>query len=145
MASSPLHGMASAAFKTMLQYPMPILKTFLTANMMHSRPTFEDVFFSADMPREQVKSYFSRMGNESFRAFMDIVMFDKPKPNMIKTPMLVICGEKDSSIPHKVNESLAQAYNTELETFPVAHDMMLEANWETVASRIINWITERDL
>ncbi len=145
LASSPLRDMASASFKTMLRHPVPILKTFLTANMMYSRPAFENVFFSADMPREQVKSYFSRMGNESFRAFMDIVMFDKPNPSQITTPMLVIGGERDSSIPYKVNESLAQVYNTKLETFPVAHDMMLEANWESVASRIVNWLTERNL
>jgi len=145
LASSPLRGMASASFKTMLQYPLPILKTFLTASMIYSRPTFENVFFSADMPRELVKSYFSRMGNESFRAFMDIVMFDKPKPERIKTPMLVIGGEKDSSIPYKVNEALAQAYSTKLEIFPVAHDMMLESNWEVVASRIVLWLKERNL
>ncbi len=145
LASSPLRGMASASFKTMLQYPLPILKMLLTTNMIYSRPTFESVFFSADMPREQVASYLSRMGNESFWAFMDIVMFNKPNPEKIKTPMLVIGGEKDSSIPHQVNESLAQAYNTKLETFPVAHDMILEANWETVANRIVNWLSERAL
>jgi len=72
---------------------------------------------------------------------MDIASFDKPKPHKIRTPMLIIGGKKDSSIPSKTNKSLAQAYQTKLEEFPVAHVMMLESNWELVAHRIITWLT----
>jgi hypothetical protein len=54
--------------------------------------------------------------------------------------MLVIGGEMDSSIPTAVNEALASAYGTKLETFPVAHDMMLDPNWRLVADGILSWI-----
>jgi pimeloyl-ACP methyl ester carboxylesterase len=145
LASSPLRGMMGASARMMLRYPLPILKTFLTFNMLHARPAFEEVFFSAEVPREKVRAYFARMGNESFWAFMDILMFDKPKPERIKTPMLVVGGQHDSSIPPSVNEALASAYGTTLETFPVAHDVMLEPYWERVASRIVAWLRERGL
>ncbi|MCI0396462.1 MAG: lysophospholipase [Chloroflexi bacterium] len=145
LASSPIQGMAAASMKMILHYPIPLLKTFLTFNMLHARPAFEDAFFSADMPRSQVRDYFARMGNESFRALLDIMMFDKPQPERIKTPLLVVGGERDSSIPRKVNEALARAYHTQLETFPVAHDMMLEAHWPTVAGRIVSWLSEQGL
>ena len=113
--------------------------------MIHARPAFETIFFSANMPREKVRSYFVRMGNESFSAFLDIVLFDRPNPELVKTPMLVVGSDHDASIPREVNEALARAYRTRLETFPVAHDMMLEANWEQVAGRIVTWLAEQNL
>lgn len=140
LASSPLSGMASASLRTMMRYPLPMLKMFLTANMLHARPTFESVFFQPSMPREKVKAYFEKMGNESFTAFMDIMLFDKPKPERVNVPMMVVGGEFDHSIAPAINENLAKAYHTRLETFPVAHDMMLDANWESVARQIVNWL-----
>jgi pimeloyl-ACP methyl ester carboxylesterase len=144
LASSPLNGMATASFKMMLRHPAPILKMFFTFNMLHARPAFETIFFSDDLPRDQVKSYFDRMGNESFWAFMDVAMLDKPNPKEVRSPILVIGGEKDNSIPTAVNEVLASAYGIKLETFPVAHDMMLDPNWKLVADCIVAW-TQKQL
>jgi pimeloyl-ACP methyl ester carboxylesterase len=141
LASSPLQGMVRASTKQFFRYPIPMLKMFLSFNMIYARPTFETVFFSPGMPRGKVEAYFERMGNESFWAFMDVVF----NPKLISTPMLILGGEYDISIPREVNEALAEAYNTQLETFPVAHDMMLEVNWELVASRVVNWLEEQDL
>lgn len=142
LASSPLRGMAGASFQTMLRHPAPLLRTFLTANMLHARPAFEDVFFKSDMPREKVQAYFQRMVNESFRALMDIMFFDRPDPSRITTPMLVVSGEFDPSIEPATNERLAQTYRTELKKFAVAHDMMLDENWESVARQIVNWLDQ---
>jgi pimeloyl-ACP methyl ester carboxylesterase len=140
LASSPLTGMVSASFRMMLRHPAPILKMFFGFNMLHARPAFETVFFSEDVPRERVNSYFAQMGNESFWAFMDVALIDKPNPKLVSTPMLVIGGEKDSSIPTAVNEALASAYGVKLETFPATHDMMLDPNWKLVADCILAWI-----
>ena len=140
LASSPIQGMMATSLKMMAQHPLPMLKMMVTFNMLHVRPIFETIFFSDDMPREQVRAYFELMGNESFRAFMDIAVFNKPRPHKVQPPMLVVGGEKDSSIPPQINEALARAYRTQLEVFPVAHDMMLEANWELVAHRIVTWL-----
>jgi hypothetical protein len=30
-------------------------------------------------------------------------------------------------------------FRTQLETFPFAHDLMLEPQWESVARRIVDW------
>jgi alpha-beta hydrolase superfamily lysophospholipase len=41
---------------------------------------------------------------------------------------------------------MARAYNTTVEIFPdMAHDMMLEPDWQKVADRILGWLTERGL
>lgn len=145
LAPSPITGMMMASSKLMIKYPIPYFKMMFTFNMLLGRPMFEDSFFSSDMPRDLVRTYFDRMGNESFRAFMDISLFNKPKPHKIQTPMLIIGGEKDTSIPTKINKDLAQAYHTKLEEFPIAHIMMLESNWEMVASHIVTWLTSGDI
>ncbi len=143
LASSPIQGMLGATLRQALRSPGPVLKTLLTLDMLPARRSFEQVLFSQGMPRDQVQRYFDRMGNESIRAFIDIALFDKPRPGRIRTSVLVLAGEQDPSIPLRVNEALALAYNTRLETFPVAHDMMLDRGWESVAERIVGWLGER--
>lgn len=144
LAPSPITGVMSASFKMMMKHPVPYFKMAFTRDMLHALPMFEASFFSNDMPRERVRGYFERMGNESYSAFMDIILLDKPKPSKVNTQMLIIGGEKDSSIPIKINKALAEVYGTELEMFPVAHEMMLDSNWELVAHRIVSWLTSRE-
>jgi len=126
-----------------MKYPIPYFKMAFTQDMLHALPMFEDSFFSNSMPSEQVRDYFERMGNESYSAFMDIILLDKPKPSQVNTQMLIMGGDDDSSIPEKINNALAKNYGTKLETFPVAHEMMLDSNWELVAHRIVSWLTSR--
>ncbi len=43
-------------------------------------------------------------------------------------------------------EATARAYGTKAEMFPdMAHDMMLESGWQSVADRILGWLSERGL
>ena len=60
--------------------------------------------------------------------------------------MLVIGAEKDTVIFPKLVEDTARAYGTKAEIFPdMAHDVMLEAGWEQVAKRILEWLEEKEL
>jgi hypothetical protein len=41
---------------------------------------------------------------------------------------------------------MARAYGTQAEFFPnMAHNMMLEAGWQSVADRMLAWLDEREL
>jgi hypothetical protein len=43
-------------------------------------------------------------------------------------------------------EATARAYNTRAEIIPaVAHNSMLEQNWQAVADRILAWLHEREI
>jgi len=43
-------------------------------------------------------------------------------------------------------EATARAYNTQAEIIDdVAHNSMLEQNWQAVAERILVWLKEREL
>ena len=84
------------------------------------------------------------MQNESYRAFIDMIILSLPRPKRIKTPMLVLDGGRDAIFTRKEVEATGHAYTTQAEIFPnMAHDMMLEDGWETVAERIRSWLEEQ--
>ena len=58
----------------------------------------------------------------------------------IQTPLLFIDAQNDTVIyPSMVNP--AQIYGTTTEIFPdMVHDIMLEAGWEKIAKRILDWL-----
>jgi pimeloyl-ACP methyl ester carboxylesterase len=54
--------------------------------------------------------------------------------------MLVLGAERDILVPPSDVEQAARAYGTAAEIFPgMGHVMMLEAGWQKVADRIIEW------
>jgi len=55
--------------------------------------------------------------------------------------VLVLGAEHDVLVPPSQAEQIARAYGTEAEIFPeMGHAMMLEADWKTVADRVIEWL-----
>jgi non-heme chloroperoxidase len=60
--------------------------------------------------------------------------------------MLVLGAEDDVVISQDEVRETAAAFGTRAELFPgMAHDMMLEKDWQKVAERIAGWLQEHDL
>jgi alpha-beta hydrolase superfamily lysophospholipase len=96
------------------------------------------------MPNEQLQGYFRRLQNDSYMAFIDMLILNLPKTKRVTTPILVLGAENDTIFSTRQNESTARAYKTQAEMIPnIAHDMMLEANWKIVADRILTWLTDQ--
>jgi hypothetical protein len=69
---------------------------------------------------------------------------DLPKPAKVKTPLLVLGVARDNMIAPREIEATGRAYNTRAEIIPnVAHNSMLERNWQVVAERILVWLKEQ--
>jgi alpha-beta hydrolase superfamily lysophospholipase len=101
-------------------------------------------FFSSDVPDDELLGYWQRMQDESYRALLDMVALDLPKPSKVRTPMLVLGAARDNMLAPREIEATARAYNTRCEIVPdVAHDSMLERHWDDVAERILAWLNER--
>jgi alpha-beta hydrolase superfamily lysophospholipase len=94
------------------------------------------------MPRDQVEKYWAKMQDESVRILLDAGFVNRPHPQKINpTPMLVLAAENDRVFTLDEQRKTASAYGTQAEIFPnMAHDMMLEADWQAVADRIIAWL-----
>jgi alpha-beta hydrolase superfamily lysophospholipase len=138
-----------AILRVALRHPLAFLKANLTMSMfpMVSTPQLaQEAFFSADMPQEKVRSYFSRLQDESYRASLDMMGLNLPRPKRVKTPILVLGAADDRLISPGEVEATARAYHTQAEVLPdMAHDMMLEAGWQAVADRILGWLNEQGL
>ncbi len=102
--------------------------------------------FSEDFPEDQLEKFHAKMCDESFRAYIDLLGLNIVNPKRVRTPLLVLGAEKDTVIlPGDVHQT-ARAYGVKAELFPdMAHDMMLEKGWRTVAERILIWLKEKGL
>lgn len=149
LASAPPQGVLQSTLRVALRHPLVFMKANLMMSMfplVSAPPLVREALFSADMPEDKVMSYSSRLQDESYRAYLDMMGLSLPRPERVKTPILVMGAAADRLIsPHEV-EATARAYHTQAEVFPdMAHDMMLEARWQTVADRILEWLGMRGL
>jgi pimeloyl-ACP methyl ester carboxylesterase len=84
--------------------------------------------------------------DESFRSYLDELGLNLVRPKRVKTPLLVIGAADDMVIPQKGIQASARVYGTTAVIFPnMAHDVMLEGNWQAVADCILEFLKERGL
>jgi pimeloyl-ACP methyl ester carboxylesterase len=149
MASAPPKGLLASTLRIARKHPLIFLKVNLTRSLYPAVGTpdmCKEVLFSANMPGQQVDAYFARLQDESYRAYMDMVFFNLPRSKRVDTPMLVLGAVNDKAISVYEVEATARAYGVQAEIFPdMAHNMMLEAGWQTVADRILTWLEEHGL
>jgi pimeloyl-ACP methyl ester carboxylesterase len=140
-------GLLPTAIRTARRQPWAFAKVNLTLSLLPFIATPQlvgEAFFSKDLPYEQLLEYWKQTQDDSFRAFLDMVALDLPKPAKVKTPLLVLGAARDNMIGPREIEATARAYNTQAEIIPdVAHNSMLERNWQPVAERILVWLNER--
>jgi pimeloyl-ACP methyl ester carboxylesterase len=149
LASNPHFGLWPSFLRMVWQRPLVVLKSLVQLRM---RPVVETpdaarwTLFSDDMPKKQLLKYYKKLNDESFRMFIDLLGLNLAHPKKIKTPLLILGAEKDNSIKPDQVHATAKAYGLQAEIFPnMAHDMMLEKDWEAVAKRILDWLNERSV
>lgn len=140
-------GLLPTAIRNARRRPWVFAKVNLTLSLLPFIATPQlvgEAFFSDDLPEEQLLEYWKQTQDDSFRAFLDMVALDLPKPEKVNTPLLVLGAARDNMIGPREIEATARAYNTQAEIIPdVAHNSMLERNWQSVAGRILAWLNER--
>lgn len=144
LASLPPAGALATTLRLARRHPLAFAKVNLTLSLLPLVATpalARDCFFSAGLAQDQVLNYWGQLQDESFLGFLDMLAFNLPRPAKVKTPMLVLGGGKDRIFSTEEVGATARAYNTKAEIFAdMAHDMMLEPQWELVAQRIAAWI-----
>ncbi len=131
-----------------LQRPLLFTKTFFTLDVqtIFGTPALvRAMLFSAKMEEAKVERYTGLFGKESFRAFLEM-MFYLPKPKKVKSPVLVLGAANDAILSSRDIENTGRAYQGVAKIFPdMAHDMMLEDNWEEAAKYTVDWLRMRGL
>jgi alpha-beta hydrolase superfamily lysophospholipase len=147
LASVPVKGVFRTTLRIALRHPLAFLKANLTWSLypIIGKPNLtRDAFFSKDISPDKLNGYFSLMQDESYLAFLDMMLFNLPNPEKVSTELLILGAEEDAIFHPDEIEATAAAYDKKAEIFEgMAHDMMLEAGWQTVADRIMNWLDEK--
>jgi len=143
MASVPPQGLLSSSIA--LAFSNPRVFADVNSMMHHSRVSpdaLQNVLFAGPVDVEKLRACYRRMQPESQRAMWDMTMFDLPHLRRERCPpMLVLGAECDTLVPASQAEQAASHYGTVAEIFPgMGHLMMLEADWQKVADRIVEWV-----
>ncbi len=148
MASAPPSTMWRMAGRMALRNPLPLLAaifTLKTYSVVKTPELARWLLFSADMPEDKLLKYHAKMQDDSFRAFLDLLGLNLAHPKRVKTPLLVLGGEKDWALGPDT-KATAQAYAAQAEIIPsVGHYMILEPGWKCAAERILSWLKEKGI
>lgn len=146
VCSVPSGGMFAPSLPWQIKNPLLFTKVTLKRdiNLLFNTPKRARKFlFSEDTDAKKIAEYAARFGRESFRIAFETV-FNLPKPESVKTPLLVVGAERDELITPKFVEKTARAYNADYKILPrLAHAVMLERNWQTAADFMINWLRKK--
>jgi len=152
IAPAPAHGGFSFTWRMIRTRPRAYLRAGITLSpyaLVNTVERTQTAFFSSTMPREDVERHFARIQEDSFRAYLDFLMFSLPNIHEIRernVPTLIIGGDQDQLFEQREFETLAKLYDADLTIIPgTAHDIMLEANWQQAADRIIGWLGEKGI
>ena len=145
MASAPPYGMWDSTLG--MAFRDPLLVHQLTM-LMTFGPGVVDIgavrraMVSERMPDEELHRYESLFQSESQRVMVDMIAFDPfswlPAPSL---PVLVLGAENDAFLSPGQITATARAFGTKAVIFPhMAHGMMIEPDWHTVADTIADWV-----
>ena len=146
LSSPPPAGLLGTTLKIARRQPLAFVKVNLTLSLLPVIATPQmarEAFFSEDVPDDQLLTYWNQMQDESYLAFLDMVALDRPRPEKVKTPLLVLGAGRDNMLTPREIEATALAYHTRPEIIPdVAHNSMLDLRWQSVAERILACLNE---
>lgn len=146
LSSPPPAGLLGTILRIARRHPLVFAKATVTLSLVPVIATphlAREAFFSEDVSDDQVLAYWQQMQDESYRALLDMVALDRPKPDKVTTPLLVLGAADDNMLSPREIEATARAYHTQAEIIPdVAHDSMLDPRWHSVAARILAWLKE---
>jgi len=93
LSSASPAGLLPTAIRTARRQPWVFAKVNLTRSLLPFIATPQlvgEAFFSKDLPEELLMEYWKQTQDDSFMAFLDMVALDLPKPEKVKTPLLVL-------------------------------------------------------
>lgn len=143
LCSVPPQGLMGSAFGIM--FNKPGLLTDLNRILGGERPnpaSLREALFHQPIDEATLMRYYQMCQPESHRAFWDMTLFNLPQPGrMARPPMLVMGAQHDHLIPPSQVHMTASTYGVESQIIPdMGHSVMLERDWEQVATHIATWL-----
>lgn len=144
LASMPPRGVIGVTLAQARHHPADFVTANVTRDLNRLVRTPEQVrslFFSPEAPEDLVAATMARLQSESFLAFLDMLVLDRPRPRRIEEPVLVVGAERDTIFPPDDVAATATAWGTTpVVVEEIAHDLMLDPGWEKVADLVADWV-----
>jgi alpha-beta hydrolase superfamily lysophospholipase len=146
VASAPPDGVWRLVLHLLRTRPADLLRSVLALDLYHlvREPRFvRAMFYSDQLDAQTIEQNWLPLQNESFRAFLDMLVLDLPKPVRADPalPKLIFGGELDAVFSPADVRRTAQAYGVEARLFTgMGHNLMLDKGWEKVVSELSLWV-----
>ncbi len=146
VAAAPPRGVINVVLHLLRTRPLELLRSVAGMDLYYlvREPRFaQTLFYSSGLDARTVEEYWRPMTNESFRAFLDMIVLDLPRPGRADPalPKWVIGGELDVIFPPDIVHGTAKAYGVKARLYPgMAHNLMLDKGWEQVAAEFSEWV-----
>lgn len=142
----PPEGVIGTALRIALRHPLRFLYANLVwrlAPLVDSPALAREHFLRDDAPDRTVTALHERLQDESYVAFLDMLWFDRPRPERVDVPVRVIGAERDTIFTVPEVRRTAHRYGTTAVIVEgAAHDLMLDADWAIAAAQIERWVHE---
>ncbi|MBX9784196.1 MAG: alpha/beta hydrolase [Chitinophagaceae bacterium] len=139
LCTVPASGIGGATWQVIKAYPFSFLKalfTFSFAPVFNAKTKAKKLMFAPEVKDELIDAVVPRMQDESFRAYLDMMLLNLPKAKQPGIPLLIIGGEDDYLINKKALVKNTKQLGAELVMMRGGHNINLEEGWENVAERV---------
>ncbi len=147
LASVPPTGAWPMFARLVRKHPIDVIKANLKFSLW---PIISDpdrarrMLFSSAMPSEEASRLHQLLQDDSVFGYLDSLVLDLVATERISSPVLVMGAGDDVVVTAKEIDSTANAYGVKpIVLERVAHDMMLDCGWRTVADKIISELDAR--
>ncbi len=146
MASPPPSGLMSSISYLTITQPLLAWQLGIMFGTGYASPqTLEQALVSRKLQTVEIERYMPHLQNESWRILWDLSLGDLPlPPRRSSIPMLVLGAGKDAFLHPLTSLWTAQCYGANHHLFQeLAHAMMLESDWQTVADFSLQWLDRK--
>ena len=99
--------------------------------------------FSADLPADAAEAYHARLSRTPARIYRQVLFATPPAAPVGDPPALVVGSPDDRVVPRAALDRTAARFGGAPLLFPgMAHDLMLDTNWQEPIDAIIDWLTK---
>jgi pimeloyl-ACP methyl ester carboxylesterase len=141
LASIPPCGARSTYARLMRNWPLDVLRANATLSLwpfISDPDRAQRLLFSAAASRDDVVRHHRLLQDESMLGVFECLALERVAANRVRSPIHVMGASDDAIVTSYEIKATARAYGAEAMIFSnVAHDMMLDPNWRTVADSMI--------
>ena len=149
MAPVPVGGIVKMLERLVRTHPLLFLKVNIFFSLYPFVATPEmarEMLFSEGMDPGEIAEYCGKLQDESYLSFLDMLFLAPIRPRLVKVPVLVMGAENDRVFYRRDMRKTARAYHHKAVILAdMAHDMMLEKDWQKAADVILDWLAQRGL